>query len=161
MIPTLPEMYKIVDAVGGCITTNATVTGLGVTVKNATWVWLVVNYTQSTGHATTMTIQEATTVAGGSAKTTIAAHQIWFNASTAATDTLVRQTDATSFALSAGVAKMQVVWGIDPATMDIANNFDCLLFTQPTSAQAANFISANWYLQMRYAQATPPTAVID
>ena len=160
-IQTLPEFYKIVDATAGCVTTNGGVTGQGITTKGAQMVTLVLSFTQAQSHATVITMQEALTVAGGSAKTLTNNAAIWSNLATATNDTLVRRTDATTYTLATGAAKMQVVIQVNPAAMDNANSFDCLIFTLSDSSQATNFVSGVWYIYNRYPQATPPTAVVD
>jgi small-conductance mechanosensitive channel len=161
MIPTLPEMFKIVDATAGCVTTNGGVTGQYINVKTGQMLFLVLSFTQAVGHATVITLKEATTVAGGSVKTVINTHKVWSNAATATNDILVRGTDATGLTLGSGVAKMQVVFEIDPAALDTANGFTCVGFTLSDSSQATNFVSGVYLLQTRFVQATPPSAVVN
>lgn len=159
MIQTLPEFYKIVDATAGPVTTNGGVTGQYVSVKNATGAFLVLSFTQAVGHATVITLKEATAVAGTGVQTVANTVKIWTNAATATNDTLVRGTDATTVTLGAGAAKMMVVVEFDLALLSAG--FDVINFTASNSAQATNFVSGVWYLQMRFVQATPPTAVTD
>lgn len=160
-IPVLAETYKIVDATAGPVTTNGGVTGQRVSTKNAQMAELVLNFTQAVSNATTITLTEATTVAGGSSKTLSFNANIWTNAATATNDTLVRQTDGTVATLATGVNKQQVVFRINIANQDIANSFDCLGFTVSDSSQATNLVAGNWFLFQRFNQATPPTAVVD
>ena len=160
-IPTLPEFCKIVDATAGPVTTNGGVTGQGITTKNAQMVTLVLMFTQAQSNATVITLQEATTVAGGSVKTLTNNAAIWTNSATATNDTLVRGVDAKTVTLATGANKQMVVCQINPAAMDNANSFDCLAFSISDSTQATNFVSGVWYLWMRYPQATPPTATVD
>lgn len=159
MIPVLPEYCKFVDATAGCVTTNGTVTSQYVSVKNYSMATLVLSFTQAVGHATTTTFQEATAVAGTGAQTIANVQNIWSNLATATNDTLIRRTDATSYALTAGVAKMQVVVQYNP--MSLSAGFDCIGFSIATSSQATNFVSGIWLLWAKFSQATPPTAVVD
>jgi hypothetical protein len=53
------------------------------------------------------------------------------------------------------------VFEIDPTRLDVTNGYDCIYFTIATSSQATNFVSATAYLQNAYAQATPPSAILD
>jgi hypothetical protein len=156
----LPEQYKIVDATAGPVTTNGGVTGTYVSLKNIKYAWLVLQFTQAVGHATTPAIKQATAIAGTGVKTGPTAN-IWMNAATATNDTLVKQTSAAQQALGTGVAKHLVIFGIDPASLDINNGFDVLGWSAADSSQASNFVSGLWYLETKYAQGTPPTAVLD
>lgn len=158
-ILTLPENYKIVDATAGPVTTNGGVTGQYVSAKTAQYVWLILSFTQAVGHATAITLKEATAVAGTGVQTVANTMQIWSNLATASTDTLVKRTAATSYTLGSGIAKMQVVFGIDPARL--SSGFDVVGFSIADSSQATNFVSGVYLLAARYPQATPPTALTD
>lgn len=159
MIETLPEKYKIVDATAGPVTTNGGVTGAYVSLKNAQMAWLVLQFTQAVGHATVVTAKEATAVAGTGVQTVANTMEIWSNETTAASDTLVRQTAAKTYTLTADVKKKQVVIQFNPAAL--SDGFDCVGFTASDSSQATNFVSGQWIILERYAQATPPTAIAD
>lgn len=155
----LPEQMKIVDATAGAVTTNGGVTGAYVSLKNAIYAWLVLQFTQAVSHATVITMKEATAVAGTAVQTVANAVQIWSNLATATNDTLVKRTSATGYTLGTGAYKGLVVIGIDPAA--VSQGFDVVGFTLSDSSQATNFVAGAWYLQTKYAQATPPTAVTD
>jgi hypothetical protein len=160
MIPMLPEVYKIVDATAGCVTTNGGVTGQYVSTKNAQFVFLVLQFTQAVGFAEVITLQESTSIAGAGAKAVVSTHLIWSNETTVGSDTLVRQTDAKTYTTNAtGSLKKMVVFGINPAALDIANGFYVVNFTLSDSSQATNFVAGAYYLMARYPQATPATAV--
>lgn len=161
MIYSLPEQYKLVDATAGPVTTNGGVTGKYVSLKNVQMAFLILQFTQAAGHATAVTLKEATAVAGTSVKTVISSKQIWSNEDTATSDTLVRQTDATSYTLTNDIKKKMVVIQFDPDTLDIANGFDVAGFSVADSSQATNFVSGVWVLYERYQQATPPAATTD
>lgn len=157
----LPESFKIVDAVAGGVTTDGGVTADYVSLKNAHKAWIALQFTQAVGHATTVTVRQATAVDGTGVKAITVACPIWANEDTAASDTLVRQTDAVTYAVTDDVKKKQVIIEVDPATLDLANGFDVLNFTVSDSSQATNFIAGQFFLATRYLQATPPTAVTD
>jgi hypothetical protein len=156
---SLPQHFKIVQMLQPQ-TTNGALTTDVISLKTAHKAWVVFEYTQAAGHATTPTLRQATSVAGSTNKAGPSV-AIWANEDTAATDTLVRQTDAASYAVAADVKNKQVVFEIDPARLDMANGYDCIYFTQATSSQATNFVSATAYLDTSYKQATPPSAIID
>lgn len=130
-----------------------------VTLKNAHKAFVVVHITQGNAATIALSLSQATTVAGGSAKAVSNTFPIWSNLDVAASDTLVSRTAAASYTTDAGVKNKIVVFEILPeAVLDIANGFDCVAVTTGAS-DAANITSAVIYLTpLRYAQATPPTA---
>jgi len=156
---TLPQDFKIVDATAGPVTTNGGVTFDYVSLKNVIKAWIVLQFTQAVGHASVIAPTKATAVAGTGATAITVAQPIWANEDTAATDTLVRQTAAVSYTLTNDIKKKMVVIEIDPASL--GSSYDVLGGGIATSAQATNFVSGVYVLQMRYAQATPPSAILD
>lgn len=163
MITNLPENFKIVQLKNPA-TTNGGWTSGYVSLKNAKKVTFLVNMTQAVGHATALTPKQATAVAGTSAKGLTNACEIWANEDTAASDALVRQTAATSYTVSADVKNKTIIFEIEPSIcMDInaSTPFDCVALTSADSSQATNFASVTAIIEMRYKQATPPTAVTD
>lgn len=159
MIQTLPELYKIVEAMPNA-TDAAGRTGDYVSLKNANACFVFVDITQGNAATIALTIEQATAVAGTASKAITVAVPIWANLDTAATDTLVRRTDAVSYTTDAGVKNKQVIFQIDPATLDIANGFDCIT-VKTGASNAANITSATYFIQTRYPQATPPAAITD
>jgi hypothetical protein len=157
MIYSLPEIFKLVDATAGPVTTNGGVTGQYVHARNAQRGFLVLQFTQAVGHATVITIKEAKTIAGGSVQTVANSVQIWSNEATATTDTLVKQTAATTYTLTADVAKKMVVFQLDPALFTV--DFCVWGFTVSDSSQATNFVSGFYLLADRFPQATPRSAI--
>lgn len=154
---SLPTKCKMVQLVNPK-TTNASITSDAISLKNAIKAWIVIEYTQAAGHATTPTLRQATDVAIGTNAAGPTA-RIWANEDTAATDTLVAQTAAASYAVAADVKNKQVVFEIDPATL--TDGYPCIYFTQATSSQATNFMSATAYILTNFQQATPPSAIVD
>lgn len=156
---SLPQHTKIVQMFYPQ-TTNGTLTSQVISLKNAHKAWVVLDFTQAVGHATTPTLVQATSIAGTTNKAGPTV-PIWANEDCAATDTLVKKTDAASYAVTNDVKHKQVVFEIDPSRLDVSNGYDCIYFTIATSSQATNFVSAAAYLDNRYKQATPPTAILD
>lgn len=159
MIQTLPELYKIVEAMPNA-TDAAGRTGDYVSLKNANACFVFVDITQGNAATIALTIEQATAVAGTSSKAITVAVPIWSNLDTAASDTLVRRADAVSYTTDAGVKNKQVIFQIDPATLDIAGGFDCIT-VKTGASNAANLTSATYFIQTRYPQATPPAAITD
>lgn len=151
------EQMKIVEAIHP--QAGDALTGDYVSLKNALMAWVVVHINQAAANVVAITIEQATNVAGAGTIPITVTVPIWANEDCAATDTLVKQTAAVGFTTSAATKHKVVVFQIDPATLSLANG-DCI--TVKTAASAAgNITSAMYYLETRYAQATPPSAILD
>lgn len=161
----IPEDLKIVDASAGPVTTNGGVTCDYVSLKHVHRAWILASFTQAIADTTGMDPTQSTVVAGTDVKAITAVCPIWANEDTATSDVLVRGgtlgVDAITFDLPNDALKMQVLFLVDPAGFDVANSFDVLGFTVDNSGQATNFVSVLYLLDMRYKQATPPSAIID
>jgi hypothetical protein len=153
----IASKYKIVQAFAPK-TTNAALTSQVVTLKNAIRATLVLNFTNAVGFASVPTLKQATDIA---AATNAAGpvSRIWANEDCAATDTLVAQTAAASYTMAADIKNKQIVFEIDPAAL--SDGYDCVYCTIATSSQATNFVSGEWIIETNFAQATPPTAILD
>lgn len=156
---SLPQNMKIVQLTSP-VTTNGGVTTDVISLKNAHKAWLVVELTQAQANATQLSLKQATDVAAGTNKAGPTV-PIWANEDTVASDTLVKQADAASYTVANDAKHKQVVFEIDPSRLDIANGYDCVYLVSADSTQATDFISVTAYLQTRYEQATPPSAIID
>lgn len=159
MSNTLPEQYKIVEAMPNA-TDAAGRTGDYVSLKNALMAYVFVDIKQGNAATIAITIEQATAVAGTASKAITVAVPIWSNLDTAASDTLVRRTDAVAYTTDAGVKNKQVIFQIDPATLDLAGGFDCITLKTGAS-DVANLTSATYFLESRLQQATPPAAITD
>ena len=123
--------------------------------------FFVIHVTKGNAALTSFALEQATTAAGGGNKIFANTVPIWSNLNCTATDTLVRRTNALSYALdNAADGRGQiVVFQIDPARLDINAGFRYVRF-QVAAGDAANIASAMAYLvDHRYQQATPPTAI--
>lgn len=156
---TLPEHLKVVEAMSPA-TDAAGRTSDYVSLKNVNMAYIVFHVTQGNAATIALTVEQATAVAGTGTTAITTAVPIWANEDCAASDTLVRQTNAVSFTTSAAVKHKQVIFMIDPATLNIASGFDCIALLTGAS-NAANITSAQFYLDMKYKQATPPAAITD
>ena len=156
----LPQNFKIVSATAGCRTTNGGVTFDVIDLTDAIKVWIVAHFRQAVAHATT--IQPVVGISIASCATSITfATRWWSNVDVSATDTLVAQTAATSCACTAAATDHLLVIEIDPAEVTAQlGTYHCLGGTIATSAQATDFVSAVYYIQTAYPQATPATAIV-
>lgn len=155
----LPEQFKIVEAMPNA-TDAAGRTGDYVSLKNAICAWVEVAITQGNAATIALTIEQASAVAGTGTKAITATVPIWSNLDTAATDTLVRRTDAVSYTTDAGVKNKMVIFQIDPSQLDVANGFDCIT-VKTGASNVANLTGARYWLQTALQQATPPSAITD
>ena len=140
---------------------GASIAGDWVSLKNAAACYIAVHINQVAVNTVAITVQQATNVSGGSAKVITVATPIRANEDCAATDTLVAQTAAVGFTTSAAQKHKIVIIRVDAADLDMANGFDCIKVLTAAS-DATNITSALYFLtDIRYAQATPPSAIID
>lgn len=156
---SLPQAMKIVEALTPA-TDAAGRTGDYVSLKNAHKCWVVVHIAQGNAATIAISIQQASDVAATGSKVITNVVPIWSNLDCAASDTLVERTAAVNYTTDAGVKHKQVIFEIDPATLDIANGFDCITVITGAS-HADNITAAQYFLAERYQQATPPAAITD
>jgi hypothetical protein len=155
---SLPQNFKIVQMIPPK-TTNAALTSQVVSLKGVNKAWVIFEFTQAVGFASTPTLLQATSIGAGTNKAGPSV-PIWANEDTATTDTLVKQaSDAASYAVTNNIKNKEVVFEIDPSRLDSNNLYDYIYFTLATSSQATNFVSATAILQTSYQQSTPPTQI--
>lgn len=136
-------------------------TGDYVSLKNAHKVFIVVHITQGNAATVALTPYQATNVAAGSEKVLTNTVPIYANLDTAASDALVRRTDAVNYTTDAAVKNKLVIFEIDPSTLDINNGFDCIT-VKTGASNAANITQAMYYVgPTRYPGATPPSVIVD
>lgn len=156
----IPEMMPPIEAVGVGHTLDAHVTGDYVSLKDVNMAFIVCHVLQGNAAITYFEPKQATAVAGTSAKALTNNCGIWSCLDCAAGDAMTKRTDAKSYNLDAGVKHKIVVFQIDPASLDIANGFDCLSIYADTS-NAANLLAAQYYLVRRNAEDAPASAISD
>ena len=155
---SLPENCKIVQ-MASPETTNTGKTSDTVSLKNVHMCWIVIDLSNTTGHATLFTPTQATDVASGTNAVLATAIPIWLNEDCAASDLLVRQTDGLNETVGAVAKDKQIVFQIDPA--GLTAGYDCVYVVAADSSQAGNFWNCTAYLLERYAADQPPSAIID
>ena len=155
----LPEQFKIVSGTAGIVTTDGGVTCDYVSLKNVNQAWIVLHFLQAAGHATVINPRRATAVAPTGSVAIAHSAPWWKNTDISSSDTLVKQTSATTMTLAAGATNQLVVIQIDPA--QLGSTYDVMGCVITTSGQATDFVSVVYYLDTRYPQATPPAAITD
>jgi len=157
MKTNLPFSHKIVQLVNPK-TTNGGVTSDVVSLKNAIKATIFIDVTQAVGHATAFSLKQATDVAAGT-NAAGPTSKIWANEDVATSDTLVAQTAAASYTVTADVKNKQIVIEVDPASL--TDGYDCIYITAADSSQATNLMSASVFIETNYQRATPPAAITD
>jgi len=155
----LTQNAKLVEAITP--QAGAAIAGDYVSLKNAGMAYVVVQVAQGAADVMAISIEQATVVAGTDSKVITNAVPIWSNLDCAASDTLVARTAAVNYSLDAGQKHKMVVFKVDPASLDVAGGFDCIC-VKTAASNAANITSAMYVLtDQKYAQATPPSAIVD
>jgi len=154
----LPEQFKIVTGAYVRTTENG-FTANFVSLKNINMAWIVIEALQAVGHATVINPQRATAVAPTGNVAIAHSAPNWLNANIATNDTLVRGADGTTAAFDVGGNNQLMVIQIDPA--QLGDTYDCMGVVVTTGGDSTNFVTITYFLETRYGQATPPTAVVD
>lgn len=157
---TLIEKYKVVQAVEPK-TTNAAITGAYVSLKNVINATVVVNLTQAVGHATVVSLYQAQDVSGKNAKPLTNSVPVSANEDVSLGDSLIRKADGINYIVANTAKNKQIVFHIDPARLDVNDGFTCLNVRIGASTQAANFASAEYILDSKYAGDIPSSVVVD
>ncbi len=156
----LPEKYKMVTLFGGASNGSITTASDYICLKNAHRVYIVGYYFGTAATTFPVSLLEATTVAGGSAQAVVPTFPIWKVIATTSTDALARQTDAASLTIDPDGtdSTMLFVFEWDPSKHTAG--FDCLAVKGGTGS-ASDTVVVLAFLEERYPQAAPPSAIID
>jgi len=156
---TLPQDMKMVVAAAPQ-TTNAAVTGDYISLKNCSGrMWVLLSFTQAVAHATAITLEQATDVAGTGSTAITNAVPIWSNVDVAAGDTMTQRTAAVSYTLPATTKNMLVCFQVDAGTLD--EGYDCITVKTAASSQASDFVSAVYLIDNKYGGDSAPTFITD
>lgn len=156
----LVESSKIVSAVVPINTTGAAQDGDWVSLKNYQHLTIVIQQGAWAGGTPAVTLEQATTVAGGSAKA-LAFTSYW--AGTALTDDNYAETAVSSNTYNlANAANGVNIIEVDSDDLDQDNGFDCIRVRIASPGANADLISALYILTgCRYASVDPPSAIVD
>jgi hypothetical protein len=158
----LPEHSKIEEILNPA-TDAAGRTGAWITAKFAHKVFFVCHLQQGNAATVTFTVKEAQDLSGTSAQTFATNVPIWANEDTSTatgTDTLVKQTDGTSYTTGAATKNKIVVFEVDPSFLNNAGPATPwkTLTIATGASNAANITQCIAYvIFQRYSQATPPS----
>lgn len=142
----IPEGCFLVDGYAPRVGGAAAVTGDYISLKNADMAWVVFHYFQADANAITFSVLRSTVVASGGVALANAV-PIWSNLDCATSNTLVRQTDAISYAAGAGPASKLVIFQIDPASLGGAYDTIC---GYSTAIAALQYLSILYIVKPKY-----------
>lgn len=152
---SLPQNLKIVPLLAPT-TSNLAVDSRRMSMKGVSKAWIVVEMLQAVGHATAVTLKQATAVTGGTTATGPTS-QNWLNENATVTDALTKQANGTAVTVTNDVKSKQVVFEVDPSLLTDGSAYAYV--TIAASSQATNFVSVVGYALTSYQQASPPTLV--
>jgi hypothetical protein len=133
-----------------------------VSLKNYTHLTAIITVDNgSTVTGSAITLSQATAVAGTDEKA-LGFDYVWANTDISASDALTK-TAVSNDTFTTGTAdnkNMQYVIEVDAADLDVDNGFDCV---RVGAGNAANTVLSIVYILSgaRYAQAAPPSAIVD
>lgn len=162
--PLLAEESKIVLS-NLALLNSAAFTGDYVSLKNYESVEIIVGLAPASGTDTAaITLKQASDVAAtGEKALAFSPAFMHFNGAPGTSDALVRTAVVSDSITTSALAALELyVIHVDAASLDVANGFDCVRVhvTDPGSVSTPSFVL---YIlrHCRYAQATPPSAILD
>ena len=119
MIFVSPEVTKPIQMLQPR-TTNGGADTDWISMKDINRLMICVELTQAVGHATVLTLKQATDVSGTGTKVMTVESKLWANEATATSDTNVPQTAAKNFTVAADIANKQIVFVVEPQELGFA-----------------------------------------
>lgn len=154
----LPQDCKIVQAIAP-ETTNGALVGDYVSLKNIVRAWIVVSLKQAVAHATAITVEKATNVAGDGSTAITVEVPIFSNLDISTSDALTKRAAAVNYTVDAVAKDKVVVFQVDPATL--GSGYDCICVKTAASGQGTNIASALYILENKYAGDGAPSAIVN
>lgn len=153
----LIEHAKIVEGLSPA-TDAAGRTGDYVKLTDARRAFVIFHITQGNAATVECSVFQATAANGAGAKA-IPAVPVWSNLDCAASDELVKRDAAAAYETDDAVKHRMVVFQVDAAQLDTDNGF-AWIAPLTGASNVANITAAQIILgDLRYSQATPPTAI--
>ena len=156
---SLPENLKIVR-VQQVVAANAFTMSDYISCKNAHKVWFLINHAGATDTDLVLALDEATDVAAGTHAAVTATFPIWQDIDHGtSSDALVRLADAAGTTIdpaTEGAALTIFEW--DPALHTAG--YDCIAVSG-SGGDASNTVAIFAFIEERYPQAIPPSAIVD
>lgn len=152
-----PQKVKIVEAITPK-TDAAGTTGDYVSLKNANMCTILLHILQGNAATVEIGVNESALVNGAGAAAITKEMRIYSNLDCAASDTIVKRTDAATYTTDAAVRHKIVAIEIDPVLL--SSGMSCIAVTTGAS-NAGNILSAVYILDTAYLQETPPSVIVD
>jgi len=155
----LPEQAKIVNCYAGAA--NGVACDV-VSMKNLLYGWFVILHNGANDTDLTLSLYQATDVAAGTNKALTAAQQYYLDADQgASSDTLVKQTPAYSITIDPATQNgVLAILGVDPATLDLANGYDCV-YLADAGGNAGNTCTILFVGIPKWQGASLPSVIVD
>jgi len=153
-----PERVKIIGAAAPANYTGAAFAGRYVSMKNYQRITIVIHTGAWAAGTAAVTLSEALNVAGG---TPVALNMDWMYTGTVASGALTR-TAVVADTFNLAVADSLYVIDVDASELNIGGGYDCIsvLIAQPGANN--DFYNVDYFLHdARYAEATPPSAIVN
>lgn len=152
------ERVKIIGAAAPQSYSNTAFAGRYVSMKNYQRMTIVIHTGAWAAGTAAVTLSEALNVAGG---TPVALNMEWMWTGTVASGLLTR-TAVVADTFNLAAANTMYVIEVDASELNIGSLYDCVSVLVASPGANADFYSIDYYLhEPRYAQATPPTAILD
>lgn len=157
MIPSLLNMGKLLWACEPKNYTGAAAAARWVSLKNYQRMYIIILTGAWAAASAAVTLAQATAIAGTGSKA-LAFTKYYHDETTSGT--LVATTCSSTFNLD--TANSMYVIDVDPGDLDHTNAFDCVTVAIASPGVAADFYGVAYILyQPRFADPTPPTALLD
>jgi hypothetical protein len=154
----LVELNKLIWAVEPKSYSGAAATKKWVSLKNYGQLTIVIITGAWAGGTAAVTVEQATAVAGTSNKA-LSFVDYWDDLSTSGT---LAKKAASSNTFNLDTANKMYVIHVDDRMLDIAGGFDCVSIAVASPGANADFYGVAYILgDVRYQQATPPSALVD
>lgn len=153
-----PERVKIIGAAAPQSYSNTAFAGRYVSMKNYQRLTIVIHTGAWAAGTAAVTMSEALNVAGG---TPVALNLDWMWTGTVASG-LLTQTAVVADTFNLAVANSLYVIEFDATELNIAGGYDCVSVLIASPGANADFYNVDYYLHdARYAEATPPSAIVN
>jgi hypothetical protein len=154
----LPEQAKIVNILSPLdFSTNAQ-TGDRVSLKDYDRVCFIATWGVAATGTPAITLQQATTAAGGSEKALTFLADHYLNAATGTDDTLVRTATTAGSITKTAVSNQMLVIDIKASALDVDNGFDWVEYNQ--SAAGGSCVGSVIAILYNGAQGNPPPTAV-
>ena len=145
-LPLVPQIVSLQAAV----TTNAANTSDYINCAKAEMIYFACQLQNAAADATVLSIYQATSAAAGGEKVIANAVPIFYSNDTVTTSNMTQATAAVSYTVSASVKQKLVIFQLDPAALDLDNDFAFAAIHSTASTKAANFISVVAVVEVRH-----------